>query len=72
MLDWITIVIELIGVVILLMWIIIPIREFRDILQIVKHKSASPDQATDQAADPRRGFEVVADDAQRGEDGPSA
>jgi hypothetical protein len=32
MIDWITILIEAVGVVTLLMWIAIPIREFRDIL----------------------------------------
>jgi hypothetical protein len=68
MLDWITIVIEAVGVVILLMWIVIPIREFRQILQIVKHKPhALPDAAED---DPRRGFPVATDEPPRREDGP--
>ena len=50
MLDWITIVIEAVGVVILLMWIVIPIREFRQILQIVKHKPhALPESSEDDA-----------------------
>ena len=39
MLDWITLVIEAVGVVILLMWIVIPIREFRLILKAVARKS---------------------------------
>jgi uncharacterized membrane protein YcjF (UPF0283 family) len=38
MIDWITILIEAVGVVILLMWIVIPIREFRDILRVLKQK----------------------------------
>jgi uncharacterized membrane protein YcjF (UPF0283 family) len=38
MIDWITILIEAVGVVILLMWIVIPIREFRDILRVLKLK----------------------------------
>ena len=36
--DWITILIELVGIAILLMWIVIPIREFRDILRVIKTK----------------------------------
>jgi heme exporter protein D len=38
MIDWITILIEAVGVAILLMWIVIPIREFRDILRVLKRK----------------------------------
>ena len=38
MLDWVTIVIELVGLVILVAWIVIPIREFRQILRAVKDK----------------------------------
>lgn len=38
MIDWITILIEAVGVAILLMWIVIPIREFRDILRVLKIK----------------------------------
>ena len=39
MIDWITIAIELVGIAIMLMWIVIPIREFREIFRAVKHKS---------------------------------
>jgi len=39
MIDWITIAIELVGIAIMLMWIVIPIREFREIFRTVKHKS---------------------------------
>ena len=49
MLDWITIAIELVGIAILLMWIVIPIREFRQIFQIVKHKQHAPLEADDDA-----------------------
>ena len=38
MLDWITIVIELVGVAILIAWIVIPVREFRQILRAIKAK----------------------------------
>ena len=38
MIDWITLLIELVGIAILLMWIVIPIREFRQILRVLKHK----------------------------------
>ena len=65
MLDWITITIELVGVVILLMWIVIPIREFRQIFQIVKHKHHTAPEAAD---DPRRRFPIAANPARR-EDG---
>ena len=45
MLDWITVVIELVGVAILLTWIVIPIREFRGILRAVKHKQRDTENA---------------------------
>ena len=67
MLDWITITIELVGTAILLLWIVIPIREFRQIFQIVKHKAHAPPEAAD---DPRRGFPVITDAPQPREDGP--
>ena len=47
MLDWITIVIEAVGVVILLMWIVIPIREFRQILRIVRSKNIRAESTRD-------------------------
>ena len=40
--DWITAVIELIGVVILILWCVIPIREFKQILQAVHLRDATP------------------------------
>lgn len=40
MIDWITLLIELVGIAILLMWIVIPIREFRQILRVLKNKRA--------------------------------
>ena len=62
MLDWITLTIELVGAAILLMWIVIPIREFRQILQIVRHKPRVDHS--------RRGHPVEGDAAPRREDGP--
>lgn len=47
MLDWITIVIEAVGIVILLMWIVIPIREFRQILKVVRRKSHAAAEKVD-------------------------
>jgi hypothetical protein len=46
-LDWITILIEAVGVAILLMWIVIPIREFRQILRVLKHKRDGHDAPDD-------------------------
>jgi uncharacterized membrane protein YcjF (UPF0283 family) len=55
MLDWITITIELVGIVILLMWIVIPIQEFRGIFRIVTRKHRAADAASaDPAAPPPR------------------
>ena len=39
--DWITLLIEGVGVVILLMWIVIPIREFRAILKRIRGRGVS-------------------------------
>lgn len=36
--DWITLTIEAIGVLILLFWVVVPIREFSDIFRRLKHK----------------------------------
>jgi len=58
MIDWITIAIELVGIAIMLMWIVIPIREFREILRTVKRKSLPAPH--DDSHDPHR------------EDGPRA
>jgi len=41
MLDWMTLTIEAIGIVIFLIWIVIPIREFRTILRRLKEKEAA-------------------------------
>ena len=41
MLDWMTLTIEAIGIVIFLIWIVIPIREFRAILRRLKEKEAA-------------------------------
>ena len=49
--DWITLLIELVGVVILLMWIVIPIREFRQILRIVRARDNRPASTRDGRAD---------------------
>ena len=49
--DAITLLIEAVGVVILMMWIVIPIREFRDIFRTVRRKHAASDEAS-QKADP--------------------
>ena len=38
--DAITLLIEAVGVVILMMWIVIPIREFREILKRIKSRDA--------------------------------
>ena len=39
--DWITLLLEAVGVVILLMWIVIPIQEFRAILRSVHARDAA-------------------------------
>ena len=71
--DWITLLIELIGVAILLMWIVIPIREFRQILRIVKTKPhAMRDEPDDATSDPRHGFPVKSNQSPRRKDGPTA
>ena len=65
-LDWITLLIEAVGVVILLLWIVIPIREFRAILK--KIRSRAPERAVVAAsADRQRGFEVTDAPDDRGE-----
>ena len=50
--DWITLLIETVGVVILLLWIVIPIREFRAILKKIRARGMS-------LAEPPGGFDVV-------------
>ena len=50
MIDGITVAIELVGIAILLTWIVIPIREFRQILRAVKNKAHPP---TNAAQNPR-------------------
>ena len=39
--DWITLLIEVVGVVILLLWIVIPIQEFRSILKQIQTRGVS-------------------------------
>jgi len=58
--DWITLLIELIGFVLLLMFIIVPIQEFRGILRKVKTRNVSL------VKPPGRGFDV-GDVGDRGE-----
>lgn len=41
MLDWMTLTIEAVGIAIFLVWIVIPIREFRTILKRLKQKETS-------------------------------
>ena len=64
--DAITLLIEAVGVVILMMWIVIPIREFMQSFEIVKHKPHAPLEANDD--DPQRGFPTEPKPPQR-EDG---
>jgi hypothetical protein len=40
MFDWMTLIIELIGLAIFFVWIVIPIREFRVIFRRLRHKKA--------------------------------
>ena len=37
--DWITLTIELIGVFILLLWTVIPVREFSSILKTIRRRN---------------------------------
>jgi len=41
MFDWMTYSIEAVGIVILCIWIVVPIREFRRIFQRLKEKEAA-------------------------------
>lgn len=38
--DWMTCAIELVGVVILAIWIVVPVREFRKILERLREKDS--------------------------------
>ena len=49
--DWITLTIEVVGAVILLTWIVIPLREFRSILRVVKGKHRAEDLARRRESD---------------------
>jgi uncharacterized membrane protein YcjF (UPF0283 family) len=42
-LDWITLSVEAVGLVILLCWIVVPIREFRGIFKRLKIEEAQRD-----------------------------
>ncbi len=67
MVDWITLAIELVGLAILVTWVVIPVREFRQILRVVKRKPhAMPDAASDAS---RHGFPVETSPTQPREDG---
>jgi hypothetical protein len=39
--DWITAAIEIIGIVIFVIWLIVPIREFREIFKRLKQQERS-------------------------------
>ena len=43
--DWITLSVEAVGVVILLCWIVVPIREFRGIFKRLKRERIEADAA---------------------------
>jgi len=40
--DWVTLIIEIVGLVILVLWITIPIREFRAIRDRLRHAPPRP------------------------------
>jgi hypothetical protein len=46
--DWNTLLIEAVGLVILVLWSVIPIREFRQILKVMKAR-----RATDEGNNPK-------------------
>ena len=50
--DWITLLIEIVGVVIVIAFIIIPLQEFAQIFRTVKHKPKMSDSVG--SADERR------------------
>jgi hypothetical protein len=39
--DWITLLIEAVGLIILLLWSVIPVQEFRQILKVMRARRAS-------------------------------
>lgn len=43
--DWMTLSIELVGVAILCIWIVVPIREFKAIFAGLKHRDAAKDES---------------------------
>ena len=56
--DWITLLIEAVGVVILLLWVVIPIQEFKTILSAVHRRNAERAHAQGEAdpqSEPRGG-----------------
>ena len=57
--DWITLLIEAVGVVILMLWIVMPIREFRAILKRIRSREIALAQP------PGGGFDVARDDNRR-------
>ncbi len=52
MLDWMTLTIEAIGIIILCIWVIVPIGEFRSIFRRLRQKQ-QPDSADANGADGR-------------------
>jgi hypothetical protein len=52
--DWITFLIELTGLVLLLLFIVVPIAEFRDILARLRQPIGSDSRRGDDAAGERR------------------
>ena len=49
--DWVTLIIEAVGVVILLLWVVIPIQEFKSILSAVHQRNADRERAARDAHD---------------------
>ena len=54
MLDWITLSVEAVGIVIFIIWLIIPIREFRLIYKRLKQKRSTAD------SEPKAGEQIRA------------
>ena len=59
--DWITWTIEAVGIVILCLWLIVPIREFRQIFQRLKGRKDHPIAGRAEAA-----FPPIINDEERG------
>jgi hypothetical protein len=46
--DWITASVEVIGVIIFVVWLIVPIKEFREIYHRMRHRPAVSDEGKPQ------------------------